>query len=126
MLLALMDDIQRINNLNNSILTLENYIYTKKFILINNPADEIIDLIIKTPRDIKNILAIRELVINILNNNNDINDIFKDTLQYFINIEHKNIHSMINSAAHYQTNMIKGNRDIIHLEAYLIHLYTLY
>jgi len=115
------------NNLNDSILSLENYKHTNKFIKFKTPANILIDLIEKAI-DIKNILLLREQITIFINNNFDLTEIYLDIISHYSNkmYPHINIFELVSYAAKYQENSIKGNREFFHLEAFIIKLYYLH
>ena len=36
------------------------------------------------------------------------------------------IHTLLDFAQEYQMNSVKGNRDFLHIEAFIIHVYVIY
>ena len=114
-------------NLNNIILSLENYKITGKFIKYKNPSDLLIEIIEKNI-DLKNILLLREKITVFINNNVDLNNIYLDIISYYSdkNYPHINIHEIVELASKFQENSIKGNRDFFHIEAFLINIYYLH
>ena len=114
-------------NMNDLILSLENYKVTNKFIKYKTPSNILLDIIEK-PIDIKNILLLREQLTIFINNNYDLNDIFIDIITYYCkkNYPHINMFEIIENAAKYQENSIKGNREFFHIEAFIIKVYYLH
>jgi replication factor C subunit 3/5 len=120
--------------INNLILLIEYYSIFKKCTKIVNLeehwSNKIIEYIIKTPLDLDNIHKIREAITHIIHNNIDINDIFIYIAYYFIDtIKNKDIdliYSIIDSAQEYQMNSVKGNRDFLHIESFILHVFYIY
>ena len=66
---------------------------------------------------------LRNDIYSILNYNIDVNHIIKDCYLYFEkklkNVEHKKM--LIDKAQYYQCNMVNGNKNLIHIEGFVMY-----